>query len=397
MINATSNIIVFIVFVFLLLIEYAFLGMMDVPYAVVWMCTGALYFVFVVYQVMVKINEGMEKNKIKELLNEIFDAIYGIPLVNKEEKMIIKWDIVFKKLIDRNEHQLYEKIIHISTKKIDQYVNMYPSLLLNNTDVKENRYKKIDLNSVVLSNKSEKENDKNNKELVDEKELKTRLFIKEIGFTKALFTNFDSSIMVEVALNEVKEPYEEMLPTLKETDVVDGFTVFMFYNNNKYVVVPDVVLVNKRIDKEKWFWRNINKLLEIAGSITKGEKAYALNLEEKDLAEYSSDISLQEREKKLELVFHALDGESLVFKSINSDIGIMAFCELDTGYNSFELILKKIEKTVGGKKETVELQKTIAIGNSFQPLVTVLEKMLFITNNIKVVIDNKDLSDIVIK
>lgn len=397
MINATSNIIVFIVFVFLLLIEYAFLGMMDVSYAVVWMCTGALYFVFVVYQVMVKINESMEKNKIKELLNEIFDAIYGIPLVNKEEKMIIKWDIVFKKLIDRNEHGLYEKIIHISTGKIDQYVNMYPSLLLNNTDVKENQYKKLDLNSVVLSNKSEKENDKNNKELVDEKELKARLFIKEIGIAKALFTNFDSSIMVEVTLNEVKEPDEELLPTLKETDVVDGFAVFMFYNNNKYVVVPDVVLVNKRIDKEKWFWRNINKLLEIAGSITKGEKAYALNLEEKDLAEYSSEISLQEREKKLELVFQALDGESLIFKSINSDINITAFCELDTGYNSFELVLKKIEKTVGGKKETIELQKTIAIGNSFQPLVTVLEKMMFITNNIKVVIDNKDLSDIVIK
>ena len=167
MLSFATNVIVFSIFIFLMLFEYIFFNLIEISYTIAWMCTSVIYFVFIVYQVLVKANEDMEKNRIKDLLDEVFDAIYGIPLVNQNNKMIIKWDLVFKKLIDRKEHGVYEKIIKETTKKIDYYVNLHPSLLLNNgVTLKEKNYNNIDLNSLVVGAKSkEKEGNKKNLEL----------------------------------------------------------------------------------------------------------------------------------------------------------------------------------------------------------------------------------------
>jgi hypothetical protein len=44
----------------------------------------------------------------------------------------------------------------------------------------------------------------------------------------------------------------------------------------------------------------------------------------------------------------------------------------------------------------VEIDKSVAIGSSFQPIVTLLEKMPILIKNIELTINNKDISSIVI-
>ena len=52
---------------------------------------------------------------------------------------------------------------------------------------------------------------------------------------------------------------------------------------------------------------------------------------------------------------------------------------------------------IDGVSEVVEEEKTIAIGNAYQPVVSIMEKMPIISNNIKLAILKKDIEDLVIK
>jgi hypothetical protein len=49
------------------------------------------------------------------------------------------------------------------------------------------------------------------------------------------------------------------------------------------------------------------------------------------------------------------------------------------------------------KSSIVDEEKTVAIGNAYQPLLAIMENMQKITQNIRIAIQKKDVQDIVIK
>lgn len=58
-------------------------------------------------------------------------------------------------------------------------------------------------------------------------------------------------------------------------------------------------------------------------------------------------------------------------------------------------MLNTIKKEKGNKSEILEINKTVAIGNSYDPIITILEKMPQIIKNIELLINNKDIKNIV--
>jgi len=114
LINASANIFVFTAYVSLLIIEFVFLKILYIDFSTPWLITTLIYVLFIIYQILVRVNEQVEKGRVKEILYCIIDSINGIPLVNKDNKIIIQWDVIFKKLIDKKEYFLYSGKIVIS-------------------------------------------------------------------------------------------------------------------------------------------------------------------------------------------------------------------------------------------------------------------------------------------
>lgn len=100
MISVATNTFVFAVYIFLLIIEYIFTKILYVSFSTPWLITTLIYIMFIIYQILTRVNEQIEKSRVKEILYCIIDAVNGIPLVNKDDKIIIQWDVIFKKLID---------------------------------------------------------------------------------------------------------------------------------------------------------------------------------------------------------------------------------------------------------------------------------------------------------
>ena len=57
----------------------------------------------------------------------------------------------------------------------------------------------------------------------------------------------------------------------------------------------------------------------------------------------------------------------------------------------------KYELIIDGVSEVVEEEKTIAMVNAYQPLLTIMEKMLIISNNVRLAVSNNDIEEFVIK
>lgn len=373
--------------------EYLITKLIDVSVALPWGFTIALYFMFILYQILIKVNEDAEKNKIKTLLLDLMDSTTGIPIMNKNEKLIIKWDMVFKKLIDNKEYALYDAVVKTKTQHIDAYVNKYPSLLIDETvNLRENRYN-MDLNSTIRS-KSRKDRP-SDEELVKEEESKRKLFIKELNRDTASFSNYNSSLYFDVMLNYEYMPENAPEMGIEQDASYDGFSVVMKYKNNKYNVVPRIMVHKKRINKEKWFVDNINELLTCAEAIAQGDANATIFVDNFKLIDYMEDM-LDISERQSYLKFHVLKDELITFTGLNNNSIITAYCELKTAYNRFELVLKSYDIIEGEGRKKVESDKVVAIGTSFQPIVTVLEKMPQLIKNIELVIDNKDLESIVI-
>ena len=119
MISVTANIFVFAAYVFLLVIEFVFTRDLYRSFSTPWLITTLIYIMFIIYQILVKTNEQIEKGKVKEILYNIIDEINGVPLINKDNIIIIQWDVIFKKLIDKKEYFLYDNIVKLKTKTID--------------------------------------------------------------------------------------------------------------------------------------------------------------------------------------------------------------------------------------------------------------------------------------
>lgn len=365
------------------------------PPGLLWGLTIGLYLMFVFYQVLIKINEDSEKNKVKLLLFEIMDNINGIPIMNQNEKLIIKWDLVFKRLVDSKEFELYDKILKFRTSNIDGYINKYPSLLKDDSiDFRESKLN-IDLNSTIRGKR--KKDKKADEELVKEEENKRKLFIRDIKPDTLTFTNYNSSIHVDVMLKSEFVPENAPEIGIDHDPNYDGFSVWMAYKNDKYNVVPRIIMHRKKINKEQWFFDNIDSLLNSATIIVNGDATHTMYVDSYKLMDYLEDMP-NENDDASSLYFHLLENDKLVFVANDkkNKTKTTAYCELKTGYNRFEVILKEVVTKEGEEVKRSEVEKTVAIGSSFQPIVTLLEKMPQLIKNIELVLNNKDISSIVI-
>lgn len=341
-----------------------------------------------------KVNEDAEKRKVRELIFEIMDTISGVPVINKNEKLIIKWDIIFKKLLDVKELELYDKVVNTKTTHIDEYVNKYPSLLVDNTvDLKKTKING-DLNSIIRNkNGKEVKSDVMNS---DDEECKRKLFIRDIKDDTLAFCNYDSSLYLDVVLRNEYVPEHANDIIMEHNSEYDGFSVWMSYGNNKYNVVPRVVVHKKLINKSKWLIDNVEELLKCATSIVNGDYGNVLNVDQYELVRYLVDIPDTNHETST-LKFQQLVNDTLVFSGVDmNNRTTTVFCKYKQGNNRFEVILDSVELKNSEGLQHIEIDKSVAIGNGYQPLLTLLEKMPELIRNIELLINNKDITSIVI-
>jgi len=223
LINASTNIFVFTAYISLLITEFVFLKILYIDFSTTWLITTLIYVLFIIYQILARVNEQVEKGRVKEVLYCIIDTINGIPLVNKDNKIIIQWDVIFKKLIDKKEFFLYDNIIKIKTKNIDRYVNQYPSLLFNSSMDMLERKNKIDTKSIIKGKDSGLE--ELSEELDINEEMKKKLFVKYLSANKMTLANIDSSIYFDIVLNDEYEPPEFEKFGIAPDDRYDGFSL----------------------------------------------------------------------------------------------------------------------------------------------------------------------------
>jgi hypothetical protein len=158
------------------------------------------------------------------------------------------------------------------------------------------------------------------------------------------------------------------------------------------------MVFGKRIDKEKWFYRNLDKMLKCAESIAAKTFEYGIVVDDYSLKDMLSDYVEEESGKIPPFHFECIEDNLLIFSGVvNGKENSKAYCSLETSHNGFEIKLVKYELIIDGVSEVVNEEKTIAIGNAYQPLITIMEKMQVITNNIRMVISKKDIENLVIK
>lgn len=392
--NSSTNLYIFIIFVSTLAFELLITKLAGISVSLLWGFTTGIYFLFLLYQFLIKINEDSEKKKVRELLFEVMDTINGVPVVNKNEKLIIKWDIIFKKLLDAKELELYDKLVNAKTLHIDGYVNKYPSLLLDDSvDLKKSKANG-DLSSVI-TNKSNKDIKKLEESLEDEN-CKRKLFIRDISDDTLAFSNYDSSLYVDVILKNEFVPENADEVNIEHDSEYDGFSVWMSFDNKKYNVVPRIMMHKKRINKSKWLIDNIEELLKCATGIVDGENEKILYVDNFKLVGYLIDMPDVNDEISI-LKFKQLVNDTLIFSGVDkNNRTTTAYCKYKPGNNRFEVILESVEFKNSEGLQHIEIDKSAAIGNGYQPLVTLLEKMPELIRNIDLLINNKDIVSIVI-
>lgn len=396
MISVTANIFVFAAYVFLLIIEFVFTRVLYRSFSTPWLITTLIYIMFIIYQILVKTNEQIEKGKVKEILYNIIDEINGVPLINKDNIIIIQWDVIFKKLIDKKEYFLYDNIVKLKTKTIDYYVNRYPSLLINSTIEMMERKNKIDTKSVIKGQHSD------SKELSEEldlsEEIMNMLFIKYLSNNKLTLANIDSSIYFDIILNDEYEPPEYEKFGIKPDERYDGFSLVAYYKNKKYILVPRLIIYGKRIDKEKWLYRNIDRIIKSAENIASDMQDYAIIVDELSLKDLMTDYQDEDTEKIPPLYFDSIEDNLLAFTGMGRGKEVVrAYCSLDTNPSGYEIKLIRYVILSDGVREVVEEEKTVALGSAFQPLLVIMEKMPIISNNVRLALLKKDIEDFVIK
>ena len=396
MISVTANIFVFAAYVFLLVIEFVFTRVLYRSFSTPWLITTLIYIMFIIYQILIKTNEQIEKGKVKEILYNIIDEINGVPLINKDNIIIIQWDVIFKKLIDKKEYFLYDNIVKLKTKTIDYYVNRYPSLLINSTIEMMERKNKIDTKSVIKGQHSD------SKELSEEldlsEEIMNMLFIKYLSNNKLTLANIDSSIYFDILLNNEYEPPEYEKFGIKPDERYDGFSLVAYYKNKKYILVPRLIIYGKRIDKEKWLYRNIDRIIKSAENIASDMQDYAIIVDELSLKDLMTDYQDEDTEKIPPLYFDSIEDNLLAFTGMGRGKEVVrAYCSLDTNPSGYEIKLIRYVILSDGVREVVEEEKTVALGSAFQPLLVIMEKMPIISNNVRLALLKKDIEDFVIK
>lgn len=367
-----------------------------ISFSTPWLITTLVYIMFIIFQILARTNELIEKNKVKEILYCIIDTVNGIPLFNKDDKIVIQWDVIFKKLIDKKEYLLYDNIIKLKTKTIDHYVNQYPSLLINSSIEMLERKNKINTKSIVKG--IEPDPKELSGELNLSEEFKNILFIKYLSSSKLTLTNFDSSIYFDILINDEYEPpgYEKL--GIEPDDRYDGFSLVAYYKDQKYVMVPRTMVFGKRIDKEKWLYRNIDRIMKCAENIAAGIQDYEIIVDELSLEDLMTDYHGDDTETIPPFYFECIEDNYMIFTGLKEGKEVAkAYCTFDANHSGFEIKMVKYELIIDGVSEVVEEEKTIAMVNAYQPLLTIMEKMLIISNNVRLAVSNNDIEEFVIK
>lgn len=395
--SIATNLFIFAAYIVVLVIELIFMKILDLSYNMPWLITTLIYIMFIAYQVLARTNEHLEKGKVREILYSIMDAVNGIPLINKDDKIVILWDIIFKKLIDKKSYFLYDNIIKIKTKTIDRYVNQYPSLLLNSTmDMIERKNLKIDTNSLIRGEDNKEKYE--DKDLNISEEIKSILFVKYLSNDKITLANFDSSINIDIIMNDEYEPPEYEKFGIKPDNRYDGFSLIAYYKNSKFTIVPRTMVFGKRIDKEKWFYRNISRIIQCGENIAAGIQDYGIIVDELSLKDVLSDYIDDDQDKIPLFHFECIEENYLIFTGTEKGKELAkAYCLLETTPNGFEIKLVKYELIIDDVSEVVDEEKIIAIGTAYQPLIAIMEKMPLIAKNIRMAVSKKDIEDLVIK
>lgn len=379
-----------------MIIELVFLKIFNFSYSTPWLITTLIYILLITYQILARTNEYLDKSKVKEILYNILDTVNEIPLINKDGKINIKWDIIFKKLIDKKEYMLYDNIVKTKTKTIDRYVNQYPSLLFDSSMEMIERNNKINTNSLIKGSGEKTKEDI--KELDLSEEIKHKIYVRYLSANKVTLSNYDSSTYIDVLLNDEFEPPEYEKFGIKPDKRYDGFSVVAFYKDKKYLLVPRTMVFNKRIDKEKWFYRNLDRIIHCVESIASGTYECGIVVDDYSLKDVISDYIEEDSEKIPPLYFECINDNHLIFSSFeNGKERAKAYCSLETSHSGFEIKLVKYELIIDDVSEVVDEERTIAIGNAYQPLVTIMEKMPILANNIRLAISKKDIENLVIK
>ena len=320
-----------------------------------WLITTLAYIIFITYQVLARTVEHLEKGKVKEMIYSIMDAVNGIPLINRNDRIVIQWDIIFKKLINNKEYTLYDNIIKIKTKTIDHYVNQYPSLLLNNTTDIIERSGKIDTKSLIKRKGDKTKFEDKELELDISEEIKNTLFIKHLDTDKITFSNFDSSIYIDVLMNDEYEPQEYEKLCVEPDNRYDGFSLMAYYKNHKYVIVPRIMVFNKKIDKEKWLYRSIDRIMQSVQNIAAGVQDYEIIIDELSLKGLLSDYIDNEEDRIPEFHFECIEKSHLIFSGIKKGKETAkAYCLLETSSSGFEIKLVKYELVIDDIRKIVD-------------------------------------------
>ncbi len=396
MFSVATNIFIFAAYFLVLIIEFVFMKVLDISYSTPWLITTLIYIMIIGYQILARTNEYLEKSKVREILFRILDSVSGIPLINKGDKIIIQWDVIFKKLIDKKEYFLYDNIVKTKTKTIDRYVNQYPSLLFDSSMDMLERNNKIDTNSIISGRGSKGKGEL--KEIEISEEIKNKLFVKYLSADKVTIANFDSSIYIDFVMEDEYEPQGFDRLGVKPDSRYDGFSITAYHKDQKHIIVPRTMVLNKRIDKEKWLYRNIDRIMQCAESISSGTQNSGIIIDELSLKDVLYDYVEVDPGRIPEFHFECIDDNLLVFSGVEYGKELAkAYCSLETSHNGFEIKLVRYELIIDGVGEIVEDERTVVIGNAYQPLVTIMEKMQIITNNIRLLISKKDIVDLVIK
>ena len=237
---------------------------------------------------------------------------------------------------------------------------------------------------------------KNDEINIEDEECKRKLFIRDIKDDTLSFSNYDSSIYLDVILRNEYEPEDANVLKGEHNSEYDGFSVWMSFENNKYNVVPRVVVHKKLINKSKWLVDNVEDLLKCATSIVNGDYENVLYVDQYKLVRYLIDMPDADQETSI-LNFQQLVNDTLVFSGVDKNNRLTTvYCKYKPGNNRFEVILDSVEFKNSEGIQHIEIDKPAGIGNGYHPLVTLLEKMPELIRNIELLINNKDITSIVI-
>jgi hypothetical protein len=138
--------------------------------------------------------------------------------------------------------------------------------------------------------------------------------------------------------------------------------------------------------------------MKCAENIAAGIQDYEIIVDELSLEDLMTDYHGDDTETIPPFYFECIEDNYMIFTGLKEGKEVAkAYCTFDANHSGFEIKMVKYELIIDGVSEVVEEEKTIAMVNAYQPLLTIMEKMLIISNNVRLAVSNNDIEEFVIK